>query len=167
MDKLRKRVKIVISPCLLGRPVRYDGRSKPAQLPAWFADAELIPFCPEVAAGLGTPRPPIELVAAAASAAPAAAAPAIRVVRVTDRADITDRIAAACDAMAARLLASSTPVDLFVLKARSPSCGISSPLHDADGVEIGAAPGIWAAAVKARFPQAKIITEEELKQPTA
>jgi Uncharacterized conserved protein len=161
-------MKIVISPCLLGRPVRYDGKSKPAQLPAWFADAdtELIPFCPEVAAGLGTPRPPIELVAPAAPA-PDAAAPAIRVVRVHDRADLTDRLAAACDAMIAQLHASPAPVDLFVLKARSPSCGISSPLHDADGAEIGAAPGIWAAAVKAHFPQAKIITEEELNSKTS
>ncbi|QFI53249.1 DUF523 domain-containing protein [Aeromonas simiae] len=54
---------ILISACLLGMPVRYDGRSK-GILSDWLhqlgAKGHLLPFCPEVAGGLATPRPPAE-----------------------------------------------------------------------------------------------------------
>ena len=50
-------------------------------------------------------------------------------------------------------------VDGFVLKSRSPSCGLSSPLHDAAGREIGTAPGLWAALARERFPEIPRWTE--------
>ena len=56
--------KILISSCLLGRPVRYDGSSKRMhhrQLDIWMQEGRLVPICPEVAAGLPTPRPPSEI----------------------------------------------------------------------------------------------------------
>ncbi|THV23222.1 DUF523 domain-containing protein [Peteryoungia ipomoeae] len=56
--------KILISACLLGRPVRYDGKGKPLQDPLierWKAEGRLVGFCPEQAGGLPTPRPPAEI----------------------------------------------------------------------------------------------------------
>jgi len=56
--------KILISACLLGRPVRYDGKGKPLVHPAidrWKAEGRLVAFCPEQAGGLPTPRPPAEI----------------------------------------------------------------------------------------------------------
>jgi Uncharacterized conserved protein len=56
--------KILISACLLGRPVRYDGKGKPLHHPAieaWKAEGRLVGFCPEQAGGLPTPRPPAEI----------------------------------------------------------------------------------------------------------
>lgn len=56
--------KIFISACLLGRPVRYDGKGKPLHHPAiirWQAEGRLVGFCPEQAGGLPTPRPPAEI----------------------------------------------------------------------------------------------------------
>jgi len=56
--------KILISACLLGRPVRYDGTAKPLSHPAiarWQAEGRLVGFCPEQAGGLPTPRPPAEI----------------------------------------------------------------------------------------------------------
>lgn len=56
--------KILVSACLLGCPVRYDGQSKPqthAVLQRWHANGWLIPFCPEQSGGLPTPRPPAEV----------------------------------------------------------------------------------------------------------
>lgn len=56
--------KILISACLLGRPVRYDGKGKPLHHPAiekWQAAGRLVAFCPEQAGGLPTPRPPAEI----------------------------------------------------------------------------------------------------------
>lgn len=58
------RPHILVSACLLGQKVRYDGAAKSMldqQLEALKALAELHPFCPEVAGGLPTPRPPAEI----------------------------------------------------------------------------------------------------------
>jgi len=55
--------RILISACLLGRPVRYDGRGKALAhhlLERWKAEDRLVPVCPEVIAGFPTPRPPAE-----------------------------------------------------------------------------------------------------------
>ena len=56
--------KILISACLLGQPVRYDGKIKPLRddrLTVWKSQDRLVPFCPEVAGGLPIPRPPAEI----------------------------------------------------------------------------------------------------------
>lgn len=57
-------LKILVSACLAGHPVRYDGAAKTAH-DAWFArwrdEGRLVLVCPEVAAGLPTPRPPAEI----------------------------------------------------------------------------------------------------------
>ena len=56
--------KILISACLLGRPVRYDGKGKPLNDPLierWKAEGRLMAYCPEQAGGLPTPRPPAEI----------------------------------------------------------------------------------------------------------
>ncbi len=57
-------IKIGISACLLGNPVRFNGGHKQSQLcSATLAQYfEFVPACPEVAIGLGTPRQPIRLV---------------------------------------------------------------------------------------------------------
>jgi len=138
-------MRIVISSCLLGHKIRYDGQSKAVELPPHLADAEVLHFCPEVAAGFGVPREPIELAAADAGDA------SIRVVRVRDRADVTERLAAACEKEIARLKADGIRVDLFVLKSNSPSCGPAAPVRDANGTETGRAPGIWAATIRKHF----------------
>lgn len=54
--------KILVSACLLGKPCRYDGRSKPCDAVLELAkDYDLIPVCPEQLGGLSTPRLPCEL----------------------------------------------------------------------------------------------------------
>ena len=59
-----KPLRIGISMCLLGEPVRYDGGHK---LDRFLTDVlgkyvEFVPVCPEVEIGLGTPREAIHLV---------------------------------------------------------------------------------------------------------
>lgn len=64
-----KKEKMLISACLLeGGPWRYDGKTKcisnpkiKALLDKLLEEERLIPFCPEVAGGLGIPRPPAEI----------------------------------------------------------------------------------------------------------
>jgi uncharacterized protein YbbK (DUF523 family) len=55
---------ILISACLMGQKVRYDGEDKAMQhdvILQWQREGRLIPFCPEVAAGLSIPRRPAEI----------------------------------------------------------------------------------------------------------
>lgn len=55
--------RVLVSACLLGQPVRYDGRSKGIVsdwLTALGVEGRTLAFCPEVAGGLPTPRPPAE-----------------------------------------------------------------------------------------------------------
>ena len=55
--------KVLVSACLLGQPVRYDGRASghPDLLQCWQHEGRVVPLCPEVAGGLPTPRPPAEI----------------------------------------------------------------------------------------------------------
>ncbi len=55
---------ILVSACLLGERVRYDGGCKSVHDPLlerWLREGRCLPFCPEVAGGLPVPRPPAEL----------------------------------------------------------------------------------------------------------
>jgi len=59
--------KILVSACLLGRPVRYDGTGAvrddvDSRLARWQDEGRLVPICPEVEGGLGVPRSPAEIV---------------------------------------------------------------------------------------------------------
>lgn len=48
--------RVLVSACLLGQPVRYDGRTSghPHLLQQWQAEGRVVPLCPEVAGGLPT-----------------------------------------------------------------------------------------------------------------
>ncbi len=57
---------VLVSSCLLGQPVRYNGTDQQTDhadiLAQWTREGRIIPFCPEVAVGFPTPRPPAEIV---------------------------------------------------------------------------------------------------------
>ena len=56
--------RVAVSACLVGHQVRHDGRIVDTELliPELNSSVEIIPFCPEVEIGLGTPRPATRLV---------------------------------------------------------------------------------------------------------
>lgn len=56
-------IKLAVSRCLLGEKVRYDGTDKLcSDILIHTSDIfNIIPFCPEVSIGMGTPRLPIRL----------------------------------------------------------------------------------------------------------
>ena len=55
--------KIVVSACLLGRNCKYNGGNNYNQAVVDFVQGkEVIEVCPEMLAGLGVPRTPIEIV---------------------------------------------------------------------------------------------------------
>jgi uncharacterized protein YbbK (DUF523 family) len=58
-------MKVLVSRCLLGEPVRWHGKklSMSSWLRKWLAEhpgAEIVPVCPELLGGLGVPRPPVK-----------------------------------------------------------------------------------------------------------
>jgi uncharacterized protein YbbK (DUF523 family) len=56
--------KILISACLAGLPVRYNGSAKRLLHEAvdrWRAAGRLVTLCPELAGGFAVPRPPAEI----------------------------------------------------------------------------------------------------------
>ncbi len=55
--------RVLVSACLVGERVRYDGKDKGSQHPVlqrWLSEGRVVKVCPEVAGGLAVPRPPAE-----------------------------------------------------------------------------------------------------------
>src|SRR5689334_10618200 len=112
-------IKIVVSSCLLGSPVRHDGRDKKSNHPAlqrWLDEGRIVSVCPEMLGGLGTPRPPSEIVNDGS-----------RRVRTNEGRDVTREFEAGARAVAEQ--ATDHHVRVAILKAGSPSCG-SSVIYD-------------------------------------
>ncbi|KDP86315.1 hypothetical protein CF70_008095 [Cupriavidus sp. SK-3] len=114
------RPALLVSSCLLGQPVRYDGQAKAQPEPVLAMLArhfDLIPVCPESLGGLPTPRPPAEIVGGSGAHVLAGAA----IVRDATGADVTQPFTAgARDALA---IARQRQCKHALLKALSPSCG--------------------------------------------
>jgi uncharacterized protein YbbK (DUF523 family) len=108
--------KILVSACLLGEPVRYNGGPATSTDPLlfrWLKEGRVVSFCPEVAGGLGTPRPRAER-------------QELRVVTETG-ADVTAAFARGAEL--ARETARQHNIRVAILKDGSPSCG-SSYIYD-------------------------------------
>ena len=117
--------KILISSCLLGQPVRYDGQSKPLQnvtLNNWLADGRLVSICPEISGGLPVPRPAAELQDLADEIQAGAG-----VVKTKDDKDVSRYFV--CGAQHALDLCRQEKIQLAILKENSPSCG-STQVYD-------------------------------------
>lgn len=111
--------KVLVSACLLGQPVRYDGRSSvhPDLLQVWQREGRVVPLCPEVAGGLPTPRPPAEIPGGQGGAVLDGEA---RVVTVQGE-DVSAEFLAG--ARLALELVRRHGIRVAVLKSGSPSCG--------------------------------------------
>lgn len=100
--------KILVSACLLGVSVRYDGKSKAnEELIEKLKDYDFIPICPEVWGGLPTPRVPSEIIND-------------KVIN-KDEIDVTDNYMRG--AIETLNLARKFNIKKAILKSKSPSCG--------------------------------------------
>jgi len=64
MTNTENQPNILISACLLGNPIRYDGTDLFIDNPLikeWLDQGRLIPICPEVEGGMPVPRAPAEI----------------------------------------------------------------------------------------------------------
>jgi uncharacterized protein YbbK (DUF523 family) len=112
---------VLVSACLLGSPVRYNGahkRSGSEVLLRWLQQGRVVSVCPEVAGGLPVPRPPAEILAGAGGASVIAG-----LAKVVDPEanDVSAEFVAG--AKHALQLAQSRGIRVAVLKEGSPSCG--------------------------------------------
>ena len=118
--------KLLVSACLLGNPVRYDGKSKllrHAGLAALVEQERVIGYCPEVAGGLPIPRPAAEIQAGDGAAVIAGQAR----VETQDGTDVTRYFLAGANQALA--LCRQHDIRVAVLTESSPSCG-SSNIYD-------------------------------------
>lgn len=111
--------KVLVSRCLLGHRVRYDGgASGPyALLAQWQAEGRVIALCPEVAGGLPTPRAAAEIPGGQGVEVLAGKAAVI----TTEGEDVTEAFVSG--ARQALALVERHGIRIAILKTNSPSCG--------------------------------------------
>ena len=163
MPHVEGRPRVGISRCLLGDEVRYDGGHKrDTILIATLGHlVEWVAVCPEVEAGMGTPREPIQLVADAGGVRAGAAR--VRLLGVESRNDWTETMTTFSAARVRTLV--DQDLDGYVLKADSPSCGLESVrVHRHDGVDASGR-GLFAEALTTAFPDLPIAEERSLSAP--
>ena len=152
------RHRILVSACLLGHPVRYNGLDKKTDddhLRRWVEEGRVVSVCPEVAGGLPVPRPPAEIAGGGGGAAVLSGE--ARVIALTG-ADVTLEFVHGADHALAK--AAEHGIRVAVLKEGSPSCGSS---YSYDGSFTGArvpVPGVTAARLAAAG--LRVFSEHEL-----
>ena len=102
-------MKIIVSACLLGRNCKYNGGNNYSQkIAEYLKDKDVIEVCPEVLAGLGVPRTPIEIVNGV----------------LCDREGNSVDEALRCGVEQILEQIGHEDVECAILKSRSPTCGV-------------------------------------------
>lgn len=105
--------RIVVSKCLEFDACRYNGEKIADKVIRQLSEhVEFVPICPEVEIGMGIPREPIRLVQENKK---------IRLKQPATKKDFTDQM----NAFSESFLTETHEVEGFILKGRSPSCGLS------------------------------------------
>jgi len=118
------------------------------------SSVEFVPMCPEVGIGLGVPRATIEAVKRDDG---------IRLIQPSTGRDLTEEMTS----WARGFLDSVGRVDGYILKARSPSCGLGDvPLLVPEGGRLGTTDGFFARAAIERHPDLAMTTEQDLEDDT-
>jgi uncharacterized protein YbgA (DUF1722 family)/uncharacterized protein YbbK (DUF523 family) len=147
---------VVISRCIDFDSCRYNGAIIRASLREDLEPhVDFRPICPELEIGLGVPRDPVRLVRAGDDA---------RMVQPSTGRDLT----AAMEKFSRTWLGAAGAVDGFILKSRSPSCGIrdAKRFHsEAEDAGSDKGPGLFAARVLERYPYAAVEDEGRLNDP--
>lgn len=125
--------KIIVSACLLGENCKYNGGNNlDPRVVAFAQGREVIPVCPEVLAGLGIPRIPIEIRDG-------------KVIR-RDGAEVDEVIRAAVAQILEQM--KNEDIECAVLKARSPTCGVKQVYDGSFTGKLVDGAGILAQALK-------------------
>jgi uncharacterized protein YbbK (DUF523 family) len=145
---------VAISACLNGERVRYDGAEQTLPTTSVLAEQlQLLSLCPEVAAGMTVPRPPIQLVETENQIA------------ARGRDDTTiDMTTALHRVRQNHLQRFSESLCGYIFKSRSPSCGLhSTPLFNAQNKQIALGSGLQATYFQQQLPWLAFCEETQLQ----
>lgn len=148
---------VVMSKCLGLEACRYDGAViRDSWIEKLMSYVHIIPVCPEVEIGLGTPRSPIRLVLTEEKK---------KLMQPSTNLEFTEEM----NSFALHFLSSLPPVDGFILKNRSPSCAISDAKlyrNELKSSPVGKTAGLFGEQVKEKFSHLAIEDEGRLKNFT-
>ncbi|WP_444929699.1 YbgA family protein [Microbulbifer sp. SSSA002] len=140
---LPEKIPVGISRCAVGDPVRYNGSHKHSKVCTQLLGScfDLQAYCPEVAVGLGVPRPPIHLIVSDRLRA---------VGRDDTNIDVTDDLEAYADEISPQV----AQLRGFILMQKSPSCGVRTTPHYQKGGRgvLAHAAGLFTARLRQNFP---------------
>jgi uncharacterized protein YbgA (DUF1722 family)/uncharacterized protein YbbK (DUF523 family) len=151
---MENRIKIGISACLLGQPVRFDGSHKHDRYITGVLGEylEFVPVCPEVEAGFPVPRETFRLVGESDNP---------RLITTRSHVDHTERMTA----WAERRVRELEKEDLcgFIFKSDSPSSGLMRvKVYNAKGMAEKKGVGLFARAFTRHFPLLPVEEEGRL-----
>ena len=140
-------MKVLVSACLLGENCKYNGGNNWNPAVAEFVkDKEVLPICPEMLAGMGCPRTPIEIVDGV----------------------LMDRNGNSVEGAMQEALASvmemirQEAIQCAVLQSRSPTCGVNQVYDGSFAGKLIAGSGKFAQALKNAGYQ--VIDAEDLQK---
>lgn len=156
MDKEWQRPKLLVSSCLNSEKCRYDGSSSPCKvLEDLKVYIDIIQVCPEMGIGLKVPRDSIRIVGNQEH---------YKLIDPRNDGDLTEKMIEFSKKTIDKIL--NDDIDGFILKGRSPSCGIQD-VKIYKTVEKGAmsikGKGLFAKYIIESFPFSVIEEDGRLK----
>ena len=139
-------MKILVSACLLGENCKYSGGNNYNEAVAEFVkDKDVLPICPEMMAGMGCPRTPIEIV------------DGVLMDRNGNNVDVVMREAVE----KAMEMIRKEDIRCAVLQSRSPTCGVNQIYDGSFSGKLIPGSGVLALAMKDAGYQ--VIDAEDIK----
>lgn len=156
--KAKETIRVGVSSCLLGQNVRHDGGNKRDDFVAGdlARRVTLVPVCPEVELGLGTPREPIRLQGAGGT---------LRIVAPGSGADHTEAMRRYAEERVSEL--ERLGLSGYVFKKGSPSCGVQRVPVWRGETQARVGRGAFASALMARMPRLPVVEESDLRDEAA
>lgn len=156
IDRGSDKIRIAISSCLLGEAVRYNGGHKQSQFctDALAKHFQFVPFCPEVAIGLGVPREAIRLVGE------------LDQPRAVGTKTLSMDVTAPLLNYAAQVTSQVAECRGYLLMKDSPSCGLySTKVYTEKGVHGKKRAGLFAGHIRGALPLLPMEESGRLNDP--
>lgn len=157
VDMYNTKPRVVISKCIEFEHCRYNGQIiSSEQVKELQPYIEFIPVCPEYEIGLGIPRDPIRLVDINSQH---------HLIQPSTGKNVTKEM----NDFSFSFLQQQKNIDGFILKSRSPSCGLKEVKiysSSSSGAPIEKNAGLFARAVLKSFSHLAIEDEGRLRNPT-
>ncbi len=126
-------LKVLVSACLLGENCKYNGGNNYSEAVAKFVKGkEVLPICPEMMAGMGCPRTPIEIVDGA--------------LMDRDGKNVDAAMRAAVELALEQI--SHEEIECAILQSRSPTCGVNQVYDGSFSGRLITGSGIFAQALR-------------------